>query len=242
MNSENEIKQFNILQIIFYHLLPGIPVLLIAMLCASPTWGGGLPMGLALMISFTLGVIPTQLIILKSAACKDGMKIKDILCYMEKMPASRILLWVIPSLVIAAVVFATVSNIEESIWAIFNWVPDWFRVSLDHFDNASRGMIRLTVMLGIVFNGLLVPFVEELYFRGFLLPRMNLFGKLAPLASTVLFSMYHLFSPWETITRILGDSPYVYAVWHKKNIWIGICAHCGMNTLSMIGVAILLLS
>ena len=44
MGNKNEIKQFNVSQIILYHLLPGVPILLIAMLCASPTWGFGLSM------------------------------------------------------------------------------------------------------------------------------------------------------------------------------------------------------
>ena len=242
MDSKSEIKQFNVSQIILYHLLPGIPILLIAMLCASPTWGFGLPMLLSLMISIMLGLIPTQMIILTFAARRDGIKIKDILGNTEKMPVSKTIFWAIPSVIIAVVVFATVSSIEEPLWTIFNWVPDWFRASLDSLDNASRGIVWLTAILGIIFNGLLGPFVEELYFRGFLLPRMNLLRKLAPLVNTVLFSMYHLFSPWENITRILADTPFVYTVWYKKNIRIGIYVHCGMNTLSMIGVAVVLLS
>ena len=116
------------------------------------------------------------------------------------------------------------------------------RVSLDSLDNASRGMAWLTVILGIIFNGLLGPFVEELYFRGFLLPRMNLLGKFAPLVNAVFFSIYHFFSPWENITRIIALTPLVYTVWHKKNIRIGIFVHCGMNTLSMISIAVLFLS
>ena len=242
MGSKNEMKQFNVSQIILHHLLPGVPILLIAMLCASPTWGFGLPMVLSLMLAIMFGLIPTQLIVLKLAARKDGVKIRDILGYTEIMPISKTAFWVIPSVIIAVLVFATVSSIEEPIWTIFNWVPEWFRVSIDSFDNVSRGMAWLTVILGIIFNGLLGPFVEELYFRGFLLPRMNLLGKFAPLVNTVFFSIYHLFSPWENITRILADTPYVYAVWYKKNIRIGILVHCAMNTFSMIGIAVLLLS
>ena len=200
-----------------------------------------MPIFLSFMISIMFGLIPTQLIILTLAARRDGMKIRDILGYAEKMPISKTVFWVIPLLIIAVIIYATLSSIEEPIWTVFNWVPDWFRVSLDSFDNISRGMAWLTVILGIIFNGLLGPFVEELYFRGFLLPRMNLLGKAAPLFNSVLFSMYHFFSPWENITRIIANTPFVYAVWYKKNIRIGIYVHCVMNTGSMIGIAVWLL-
>ena len=47
--------------------------------------------------------------------------------------------------------------------------------------------------------------VEELYFRGYLLPRISRLGAWAPLVNTVLFSLYHLFTPWLSVGRIASD-------------------------------------
>jgi membrane protease YdiL (CAAX protease family) len=81
--------------------------------------------------------------------------------------------------------------------------------------------------------------MEEVYFRGFLLPRMNKLGKSAPLVNAALFSIYHLFSPWELISRVFGCAPFAYAVWHTKDIRISIAVHCSMN---MIGCVIMLVT
>jgi len=45
----------------------------------------------------------------------------------------------------------------------------------------SKLISVITFSLGIVFNGILGPFVEDLYFRGYLIPRMGSFGRWTPL-------------------------------------------------------------
>jgi len=62
-----------------------------------------------------------------------------------------------------------------------------------------------------------------------------MFGKLAPFVNVILFSVYHFFTPWEVITRILAITPLAYSVWINKNVKIGIIVHCSLNTLSCIG-------
>jgi membrane protease YdiL (CAAX protease family) len=238
----NEPKQFNMLQIILYHLLPGIPILLVVIVCTNPEYGFGLPIFLSLMIAIMVGLLPVELIILKLSAAKEGKKIKDIISFKEKMPISKTILWALPGFVFAILVFVLVSGIEHPLWTIFDWVPDWF--SIDKYDPAAteRGLLYVTIALSFVFNGLLGPLTEELYFRGFLLPRMNRLGKAAPLVNVVLFSLYHLFSPWENGTRILAMLPFVCIVWYKKNIRIGMITHCSSNTVSCIGTLIAVLS
>jgi membrane protease YdiL (CAAX protease family) len=84
--------------------------------------------------------------------------------------------------------------------------------------------------------------VEELYFRGYLLPRIPASKQWAPLINVLLFSLYHFFSPWQNVTRIVALIPFVYAVAWKRNIRIGMWAHCLMNTLGMIPLLVLLFS
>ena len=47
--------------------------------------------------------------------------------------------------------------------------------------------------------------VEEMYFHGYLLPRISRLGAWAPLVNTVLFSLYHFFTPWLNVGRIAID-------------------------------------
>jgi len=77
--------------------------------------------------------------------------------------------------------------------------------------------------------------VEELYFRGYLLPRMK--GKYAPLFHSFLFAAQHVLEPWMIITRTLGFLPILFGV-KKKNIYIGIIVHILVNTLNVVtGIA-----
>jgi len=234
MENSQEVKQFDIWQIILYHLLPGVPVLIIAIVCANTSWGLGLPVFLSLMIAFALCLVPGQWFIMKIAAHKEGKKLKDIIGFTEKMPTHKIIMWALPGIMLAALIFTAGTEIEPSLWTIFAWVPDWFWV--DRYMSDLGSLLIPTIFLNFAVRGFLVPFTEEIYFRGFLLPRMNKLGKFAPLANAALFSIYHLFAPWENVTRMLAVLPFVYTVWYKRNIYIGVIAHCVVNTLSCVAM------
>lgn len=55
-----------------------------------------------------------------------------------------------------------------------------------------------------------------------------------PIVNVVLFSLYHFFSPWQNLTRIIALLPVVYAVAWKRNIYLSILTHIGLNTIGTI--------
>ncbi len=61
-------------------------------------------------------------------------------------------------------------------------------------------------------------------------------GGWAPFVNAVLFSLYHFFTPWQNPGRILGLLPMVYAVWWKRNVYIGIAVHCLGNLVAMLAL------
>lgn len=237
----DKIEQLTIPQILSYHLSPGIPILIIATVLSNPLWGINLPFLLSLFLAIVFGLIPTEMLILLVTAKRQGKQIRAMISNTEKISIVQMIIWTLVPFLILGFVFSVVPELEQPLWTVFNWVPDWFRISLETVKQ-QPAMIWPVIWLGFIFNGFLGPIVEELYFRGFLLPRMKNLGKLAPLVNVVLFSLYHLFSPWENITRILSALPYVYAVWYKKNIHIGMIVHCSGNLIGLIGTAIALLS
>jgi membrane protease YdiL (CAAX protease family) len=76
--------------------------------------------------------------------------------------------------------------------------------------------------------------VEELYFRGYLMPRLSRLKGWAPLANTVLFALQHFLTPWQVPFIILGMLPQAYLVFKKRNLLLGILAHSILNLLSSI--------
>ena len=114
--------------------------------------------------------------------------------------------------------------------SLFGWLPDWFQINQFTPANYSQPVLTVTFVLFLVVNGFAGPVVEELYFRGYLLPHIEYLKGWAPLVDVLLFSLYHFFSPWQNITRILAFLPWAYVVRWKKNIYLSILAHCLLNT------------
>ncbi len=97
----------------------------------------------------------------------------------------------------------------------FSWIPKhYFLESLINQANQySKSPLVFSAVFGTLLNGIFGPIVEELYFRGYLLPRMSRLGNWAPFLNTVLFSFYHFFTPWQNPLRIIALTPLFYIVW-----------------------------
>ncbi len=101
--------------------------------------------------------------------------------------------------------------------------------------NYSRNTLIVTYSMVYIFIAVLTPLVEELYFRGYLLPRMK--GKYAILFHSLLFAAQHVLEPWMIITRTLGFLPILFGV-KKKNIYVGIIVHILCNMVNVVtGIA-----
>jgi membrane protease YdiL (CAAX protease family) len=80
------------------------------------------------------------------------------------------------------------------------------------------------LLVAVIF---LAPIVEELIFRGLLLPRMRgAFGKGDFLASAVLYTVYHLHQPWSMpATLIDGIVNQAYPTRRFQSTWMGLITH-----------------
>ena len=76
--------------------------------------------------------------------------------------------------------------------------------------------------------------IKEPAFFFDLLAGSNWMGRWAPLVNVSLFSIYHFWSPWQVLGRMLGLAPMVYAVRWKENIYLGMVVHCSLNTLGIV--------
>jgi len=229
MNEISEKKALSVIAILLLHLLPGIPILLIALILANPKWGLGLDFAPAMYASVAFGLIPVQLGIIWFYAKKQEVKFKEVIGFTVKMPFFKTVLWVLPLLIFMVVILIVVRDMERSLWVTIGWMPDWFLFTEVADQTDESLMASIISIFGLLLSCIFGPLTEEIYFRGFLLPRMQKLAKWAPLINAILFSLYHFYSPWENITRIITLIPLAYAVWHNKNIRIGIWAHCLMN-------------
>ena len=88
---------------------------------------------------------------------------------------------------------------------------------------------------------IVAPAIEELYFRGYLLPRMARYGRLGLILNGALFAVYHFWSPWNVISRAIAVLPLGIAA-RKGNVYVPLVAHCLINTLGFLLIMPVLLS
>jgi uncharacterized protein len=81
------------------------------------------------------------------------------------------------------------------------------------------------------------PTVEELYYRGHLMPALGRFGAWAPVIGVALFTLYHFESPWDGPARFAVVLPLAYAVRALTSVHVAIVVHVALNTLAAIALA-----
>lgn len=238
------IKKHTAFQTLLLHLLPGL-VLLLVMIILIPfaKWlgFGGLEGYFAGNLGIIVAMLPLQFGILLYTAKKIERtdQISKLIPFQEKSKPWEYLIFILVILAWSLVVSALLSPLENGLRdGLFRFIPD--AVAMRNIDVSALPKDKLIFLacFSIFANGIIAPVIEELYFRGYLLPRINLSPKLAVLANAALFSAYHFFSPWYFFSRLLMMLPIYYWVMKRKNIRFSLIAHLIANITT--GVSLLL--
>jgi hypothetical protein len=234
VNQDSPVEQHSIGQSLLLHLLPGVLIggCYYALYPVLDRWG--YPSMMALLVALVLILVPVELgYLLYQGRKKNGRySLRGVVLYRTSIPTWQYFLWVPALLVIMGVIFTAMKPVDALLQSsLFSWVPVFESGLKDGY--SQQALIRTYVMLA-VFGAVVAPTVEELYFRGFLLPRMGYAGKWAPLLHSFLFALYHVWTPWMFVTRTLGIVPLAYAV-QRRNLNVGIAAHILVNLADVAG-------
>lgn len=221
---------------VLLHLLPGA-ALTVFVLLAAPA----LSPALALFLGIGLVVAPLELGYLAVYAHRTTGRWSPLraVAYRRRLPVRRLaalgaalaawfLLLVVPWTVLLDPWLAE---------HLFGWMPssitDMASTDSDGDVPSGAGLVVLMVVLWLL-NGLLGPVTGELYFRGHLLPRLERFGRWAPVISTGLFSLYHFWSPWQVLVRWAGFLPMAWVAWRTRSVYVSMAAHVTVNTVFLL--------
>jgi hypothetical protein len=201
----------------------------------------GYPSITALYLPMILSVIVLELgYLLLQGRKKNGvLTLNGIVNFRQPVAWWQYVVFPVLIVIWGVIVTGLVSPVDNLILTeLFAWLPDWYalRNLLEIPQTYPREALVVTAVCALILNGIVGPVVEELYFRGHLLPCMTQFGRWAPLVNVGLFSLYHFWTPWNFLSRVLLLAPMVYLVWWKRNIYIGMIAHCLLN---LIGTTVL---
>ena len=228
---QDQIEKHSTTQSVILHLLPGILVGCFYFLARQPVADMGYPSIFALLLALAVILIPFELgFLLYQGKKKTGrLTLQGIISYQNSIPWWQYFVWVGIIFVIVGAIMALLEPVNSFLQKnLFFWMPD-INSGLD--GNYSKTLLIVTYSMFLIFNVFLAPMVEELYFRGYLLPRMK--GKFAIFFHSFLFAAYHIFSPWMIIAITLGFLPILFGV-KKKNISIGIIAHILCNSVGFV--------
>ncbi len=220
------------------HLAPGVLIVAVYLLIGAPLAESiGYPPFLGWAIAMLLALLPFELgLLLWLGRRRNGrFTLRGVVHYLDK-PLSRgkLVAIVIPLIVWFLMVSFALTPMDNFFYErLFRWVP--FEGAgggvTDVLSGYPHSVMVIALAVCIPLTGLAFPVIEELYFRGFLMGRLSRLGRWAPVVSTVLFSLYHLWSPWVFLSRIIFFLPGPWFAWRKKDLRVSIGMHAGLTFL-----------
>jgi membrane protease YdiL (CAAX protease family) len=223
---QGQIEKHTTAQSVFLHLVPGVLVGSFYFLALKPVASMGYPSFFALLLAFAFILIPLELgFLLYQGKKKTGQfTLRGIVSYQNPIPWWQYLVWGCIIFGIVGAIMTLLKPVDTLLQKhLFFWMPD-MDLGLDgHY---SKKILIVTYSVALLINVFLAPMVEELYFRGYLLPRMK--GKSAIFFHSLLFAAIHVFTPWMIIARTVGFLPIILGT-TKKNLYLGMVVHMLCN-------------
>lgn len=218
------------------HFVPAIAVFATYLVAASRLVPRGVPPSLVLNVAFLTVGIPAMLLILRRRALIEtgSHRISEVIKFRSPISIWAYVLLVPLFIAYAAVLSGLLSAPTGSLQsAVDSRSPGW--IVLPHLSAARTAIPAIIVLLSaLLVDGLLNPFVEEVYFRGYLLPRLSPLGLWAPAVHGVLFALAHLWQPHNIPFLILLVVPLYYVVWRLQNFYLAVAVHCLANLIGVV--------
>ena len=241
---DDNITKHSLNKSIILHLLPGFLIGFCYFLLVPLVRANGFPSLMALLLAGIFMLVPFQLGFLFYEKYKTGEKLfSGIIRYTTPIKLWQYILLVLTIIIISGFIYKVLSFSTDYLLRLFHWIPSNLFLDMGMSEEFAKSKLIITYGLLFIFGVVVLPTVEEFYFRAYLLPRMpeNLKDWTAIIHSA-LFALYHTWTPWLFISRTLGTLPLVFVVMRKKNIYIGIISHCILNSLDFIIAFIFILS
>jgi membrane protease YdiL (CAAX protease family) len=218
-------------QVVVLHLLPGAVQMTVLAVLARPMLAAGAPAELAFLTAVVLAGLPCMLVVLLRARGRQASG-GQVVRNRAPMPLWQYVALYVPMLALAfGVLFATAPLNRMLAEKVFFWLPDYVQPEWQPSAPPARALVLLTLVLQLVIDGVVTPVTEEVYFRGYLLPRMGYLGGWAPAVNALLFAVQHFWQPYNWVLIFLLSLSMAYVVWWKRNIYISMLLHGSANTI-----------
>jgi len=220
--------------LIMLHLLPGIIFAVFFFVISGIFIQYGLTGYLALLITIPACLVPIEIgvMLFWSKRFTGSILLSDVIGYRSKGTVVEYVVFPLLLFLCWGVLSTVISPLSQYLEVhLSGFLPEWVNqeVLINGLTSRSHVQRSITLFLAVLLSGFVAPIVEELYFRGFLLPRMELWGWAAPAINSFLFAVYHFYFPGNLPGIFLAFLPIAYVVRSKKNWKIGAITHCMFN-------------
>lgn len=197
------------------------------------------PMGYPPLLAFVLAVLLVDLPVLLGTMLYEGKKrnghysLEGVVLCRDKVSWRTFVLIFVGTFVATYALMMVANPLGELLReSAFSWLPDWiFLEEQAQYQAYPRNVLLVTFALQLVVTGVALPWVEELYFRGYLLPRLSRYRRWAPLLGGLFFGLYHVWQLFSFPTVFLLGAALGYVVWWKRDVRLSIGLHVFANAL-----------
>ena len=232
----SDVPQHSLLRSLGLHVLPGA-LTTVAFLVFKPLLA---PIGYPPLLAYLLAVLLVDLPVLLGVMLYEGKKrngrysLEDVVLYREKLPWKTFALIFVGAFVVIYALMMLVIPLSNLLGeSVFSWLLDWmFLEEQTQYQAYAKNVLLVTFSLHLVLTGVALPWVEELYFRGTLLPRLSRYGRWAPLLGGLFFGLYHVWQLFDFPTVFLLGTALGYVVWWVRDVRIPIGLHVSANVLA----------
>ena len=231
----SDIQQHSLMESLGLHVLPGVLTTVVFLALKPLLDTSGYPPLLAFLLAVALVDIPVLLgMMLVAGKKKNGRySLEGVVLYRDKVPWKTFALIFVGAFVAIYVLMMLTSPLSNFLAeSVFSWLPDWmFLEEQTQYYAYGRNALLVTFVLQLIVTGVALPWVEELYFRGYLLPRLSRYGRWAPVLGGLFFGLYHIWQLFSFPTVFLLGTALGFVVWWKRDIRISIGLHVFANAL-----------
>ena len=225
--------QHSLLKSFLLHILPGALVTIAFVLLKPISDTIVYPPLLAFLLAILLIDIPVLLGIMLFEGRKQNGKLslEGVVLYQAKIPWGIFALLFIGAFVGVYLLIMLVTPINAFlIERLFSGLPEWmFLEEQSQYLAYAKNVLVITFAFQLVLTGIVLPWIEELYFRGYLLPRISRYKWWAPVIGGLFFGLYHMWQPFGFLTVfVLGIALGCIVMW-KRDIRLSIGLHVFTN-------------
>lgn len=219
------------------HLIPAAPAFAAAQALTPIVRHAGLPGSFTLTVAFALVLTPVELGILlyasRRATGRWSVRALPAVLSFRRRPGRW--LWAVPILLpVAFAIAAALTPVSDTIAAWTHATLPPGLVSENDPGSASRTALLVAGLVTLLIDGLLNPAVEELYFRGYLLPRLPASGWRAVPISAALFAVQHYWQPQNWLLIFILQTLATGLVVRSRSFRLGIVFHTISNSLGIL--------